>query len=136
MDMRGIALLVSLGALASCTTAPDPVTRSPDRQMEYERLIAGKVAGPPVKCLRSPDTNDMVTIDENTVAYRLGRNRVYINHMQGTCGGLGRGSIMVTRSFGNAELCQGDIAQMVDQISHMTTGSCVFGDFIPYARPR
>ena len=133
--MRGIVLLVSLGALASCTTGPDQVTRTPEGQRQYEQLIAGKVAGPPVHCLQSFNMQDMVPIDESTVAYRNG-SRVYINHMQGACGGLGRNAIMVTQSLGGSQSCSGDIVRMIDQSSHMMSGSCAFGEFIPYTLPR
>lgn len=134
--MRGVALLVTLGALASCTTAPEPVTRTPQAQQEFEHLVAGKVPGAPVQCLASYEMNDMVVIDESTVAYRLGGNRVYVNHLQGACNGLGRNAIMVTKSVGGSDSCRGDIVTMVDQSSHMMTGSCAFGEFIPYTRPR
>lgn len=134
--MRGVALLVGLGTLASCTTAPEPVTRSPEGQRQFEQLVAGKVAGAPVQCLPSYNMNDMVVIDESTVAYRLGGNRVYVNHLQGACNGLGRNAIMVTKSVGGSDSCRGDIVTMVDQSSRMLTGSCAFGDFIPYERRR
>lgn len=133
--MRGIALLVTFGALASCTTAPEPVTRTPEGQQEFVRLTAGKVPGRPVQCLPNFDMNDMVVIDEGTVAYRLGGNRVYINNLQGACRGIGRNATMVTRSVGGGENCRGDIIRMIDQGSHMMTGSCAFGEFIPYTRP-
>lgn len=133
--MRGIALLVIFGALAACTTAPPPMERTAAKQQEYEQLIAGKVAGPPMHCLQSYEMNDMVTIDESTIAYRSTGSRVFVNHMQGTCGGASGNFVMVTRTVGS-QTCRGDIAEMVDPFSHMTTGSCVFGDFIPYTKPR
>jgi hypothetical protein len=134
MNMRGIALLVICGALASCTTAPQPVMRSAAKQAEFEQLVAGKVAGAPMHCLPSYEMNNMVTIDESTVAYRSTGSRVYVNNMQGACGGAGGTSVMVTRTVGS-QTCRGDIAQMIDPYSHVTTGSCVFGDFIPYTKP-
>jgi hypothetical protein len=134
--MRGIALLVGFGALAACTMGPEQATRTPEGQRQFEQLVAGKVPGPPVHCLPSFDMNDMVIIDESTVAYRLGGNRVYINNMQGTCNGLGRNATMVTQTIGNTDTCRGDIARMIDQGSRMMSGSCAFGDFVPYTRPR
>lgn len=132
--MRGVGLLVALGVLASCSTAPGPMTRSPQAQREYDQLIAGKVAGPARTCLPSFNANDMVIIDEQTIAYRQGSGRVYINHMRGPCSGLGGNTTLVTRTFGT-ETCSGDIARVVDVPSRMTVGSCAFGDFIPYASP-
>jgi hypothetical protein len=133
--MRGISLLLIGAALASCTTAPPPPTRSAAKQAEYERLIAGKVAGPPVSCLPTYRQNDMVVIDDNTIAFRDGSRRTYINHMQGGCANLGGPYALVTKTYGTAQLCRGDIGQVVDVANHFTVGSCVFGDFIPYTTP-
>jgi hypothetical protein len=77
----------------------------------------------------------MIVIDEQTVAFRQGSNRVYIAHMPGGCSNLGRPPYaMVTKQFGTAQLCRGDIARIVDTTNRITVGSCVFGDFTPYTR--
>jgi hypothetical protein len=78
----------------------------------------------------------MVVIDEQTIAFRQGSSRVYVNHMQGGCTNLGGSNALVTKTFGTAQLCRGDIAQVVDLQNHFTVGSCVFGDFVPYTKPR
>jgi len=41
----------------------------------------------------------------------------------------------VTRQFGSADLCRGDIAQVVDPVNHIQVGSCVWGGFTPYVTP-
>lgn len=135
--MRAATILLTGAALASCSTAPPQVTRSSAGQQQFEQLIAGKVAGAPVRCLPSYGQNDMTVIDERTIAYRQGSNRVFINHMQHDCANLGDASTaLVTHSFGSSETCRGDIAQVLDTGSRMIVGSCVFGDFTPYAVPR
>jgi hypothetical protein len=135
MKMRGIPLLLIGAGLAACATQPPRPTRTLRAQQQYDQLLAGKAAGAPMSCLPSYRSNDMVTIDDNTIAFKDGSSRVYINHMQGGCSNLSAGPYaLVTRSFGGAGLCRGDIAQVVDTLSHMTVGSCVFGDFVPYAR--
>lgn len=133
--MRGISLLLIGPALASCATAPPQPTRSARAQQQYDRLLAGKVAGAPISCLAPYRSGDMVTIDDNTIAFKDGSSRVYINHMRGGCSNLsGSSYALVTRSFGGSGLCRGDIAEVVDTLNHMTVGSCVFGDFVPYTR--
>lgn len=134
--MRAVLLLLAGAALASsCTTAPPQPTRSADGQRQLDALTAGKVAGAPVQCLPSYNQNDMIVIDEQTIAYRQGSSRLFVNHLRQGCPGLGRGStVLVTRSFGSAETCRGDIAQVLDTGSRMIVGSCVFGDFVPYTR--
>lgn len=134
--MRKLTLMLAGAMIASCTTAPPLPTRSANGQIQYQRMIAGKVAGAPVRCLSNSNANDMTIIDEQTIAYRLG-GQVYINHLQRSCPGLGGPSnALVTRSSVASEICRGDVAYLMDTGSHFTVGSCVFGDFIPYAAPR
>ena len=134
--MRGISLLLLGATLVSCTAAPPAPMRSVRAQTRYDQLLAGKVAGRPQSCLPSYNANDMVTIDDSTVAFKRGTRTVYVNHMQGGCTNLASGSYaLLTHQFGGAGLCRGDIAQVVDTLNHITVGSCVFGDFIPYSRP-
>ena len=136
--MRGISLLLIGVGLVACTTtaAQQRPLRSAAKQQEFDRMLAGKVAGPPLSCLPHYRSNDMVVIDESTIAFRDGSRRVFVNHMMGGCSNLGGAYALVTRQFGSPDLCRGDIGQVVDLTTHSTVGSCVFGDFIPYTRPR
>ena len=133
--MRVIPILTAAAALASCTMSAVPP--SAQSQREYQQLLYGKVAQRPVSCLPHYLSNDMRVIDDNTIAFRNGNSRVYVAHMQGGCNGLAGGhNALVTHQYGNAELCRGDIARVVDTLNGFTVGSCVFGDFTPYVRPR
>ena len=133
--MRGLSLILLSAMLAGCTATAEQPIRTAKGQEEYQRLIAGKVAGQPISCLPVYRANDMVVIDEQTVAFRQGGNRVYIAHMPGGCSNLGRAPYtMVTRQVGSQGLCRGDIATIVDPVNGITVGSCVFGDFTPYSR--
>jgi hypothetical protein len=135
--MRSISLLLIGAALVGCsTTAQPPAMRTAENQAKFERLLAGKVAGPPVSCLPSQRANDMTVIDENTVIFRQSSNHVYIGQMQGGCSMLGRpGYALVTKQLGSSGLCHGDIATVVDTHGGFTVGSCVIGDFVPYSIP-
>jgi hypothetical protein len=133
--MRGILLLLIGGAtLASCAMEAGQQVRSAKAEKQYQQLLAGKVAGRPQSCLPSYNANDMVVIDEGTVAFKVGTRRVFVNHMQGGCTNLGGGYTLVTHGFSGTGLCRGDIAQVVDLRSRSTVGSCAFGDFIPYTK--
>lgn len=131
--MRSIPLLLVLAAASACSTAP-PVARSPEAQAHLNRMLAGRVPGPPVICLPAYRRNDMITIDENTLLFRSG-GTVYRNDLRGGCAGLSGNYALITRSSGSG-LCSGDIAEVADLSTGTSFGSCVLGDFVPYTMPR
>jgi hypothetical protein len=134
--MRVMPLLLVSCVLASCTTAPQPAMRSPDKQAELAQLLAGKVAQRPISCLPHYQSSDMRVIDDDTIAFRDGSRRTFVAHMNGGCSNLGSNSYaLVTHQFGTADLCSGEIARVVDTLNGMTVGSCSFGEFTPYTRP-
>ena len=134
--MRGIALLLIATTLASCAAAPQP-GRSAKAESRLQNLLAGKVAGPAVSCLPSYRADDMVVIDDQTIAFREGGRRVWVSNLSHSCSNLGSGNYaLVTKRYGGSGLCRGDIGQVADLTSGMTVGSCVFGDFTPYEATR
>ena len=134
--MRYLALPLIALAISSCTDAPpQPMAMAPADQSRLAALTAGKVAGPPVSCLPTYRSDDMIVIDENVIAFRDSPKRVYINNMRGGCLGIDGGrNALVTRNP-TGRLCSGDIAQVLDTASRAIMGSCVFGDFVPYTMP-
>src|SRR5918996_4439710 len=106
--MRGIYATPLLGlALAGCATQPPAPTRTAESQAELNKLIAGKTAGTPITCLPHYRADNMVRIDDSTVAFKQG-SRVYVNHLIGACSSLKSGFYaLVTRSNGIG-LCRGD----------------------------
>jgi hypothetical protein len=134
--MRLISVLIAGSVLASCSTAPPQPSRTAQGQRELQQLLVGKVAQRPISCLPHYRSGDMRVIDDDTIAFRDGSSRTYVAHMQGGCTNLSRGGYaLVTKQFGSAELCRGDIGRVVDTLNGFTIGSCVFGDFVPYVRP-
>ena len=135
--MRVISILAVATALASCTMSAEPSNSQLASQREYQQLIGDKVAKAPITCLPHYLSGDMRVINDETIAFRNGNARVYIAHMQGSCNNLAEGhNALVTHQYGNAELCRGDIGRVVDTLNGFTVGSCVFGDFVPYEKPR
>ncbi len=131
--LASLTIVTAAVGLAACATAPQPADRSPEAQRELARYLSGRTAGQPQSCLPTFRSQDMVVVDERTILYRDGSNRVWRNEMNGPCSGLGRpGTAIVTRQFGGGGLCRGEIAQIVDTAAGFTVGSCSFGDFVPY----
>ena len=135
----GVSPTIAVGGaalLASCSTAPVQETRSPKAARELASALAGRTAGPPVRCLPAFRTTQMQIVDDFTILYRDGRT-TYVQNPRGGCRGIANGGYtMVIRQFGTNQQCDGDIAQLVDLNSNFTGGSCIFGPFTPYTKPR
>lgn len=132
--MRLFCLFAVGAVLASCTMSARQPAPNAQAQTTYQRLVAGKVAKAPISCLPAYRSNDMVVVDDNTIAFK-DAGTVYINHPPGGCSQLSSGhTALVTRQYGGPGLCRGDIAQVVDTLNRMTVGSCTLGDFTPFVR--
>lgn len=134
--MRPAALLIIAAAGAASASSAVSEPRTTKAETELSRALAGKVAGPPVRCLPPLRTNGMTIIDDNTILFRRDRNLVYRNDPPGGCSPLSRGRFaLVTKTIGSG-LCRGDIAQVVDTSTGFPAGACALGDFVPYRTVR
>ena len=133
--MRGIILLATGATLAACTVSAQEPPPGVQAQSKAQQLLAGKVALAPISCLPTRRDNDMVVIDENTIAFKDGTSRVYVNHPAGGCPQLNQGhTALVSHQIGQEGPCSGDVEQVVDTLSHQAIGSCALGEFTPYVR--
>lgn len=124
-------LLLGAAALGACAQVPPPAPNI-EAQAELQQLLANKVAGQPVACLPPSRSEQMITIDDDTIAFRHG-NTVYVNEIEGGgCGRLSTGFYTLVTRRTSPSLCSGQIADVADLNTGMSVGSCVLGDFIPY----
>lgn len=134
--MRTATFLVLAATIAGCAPPPSPDQMAAQRaqaQQKLARLLTGKVAGQAQTCLSHFRSDDMVIVDDSTLAFRDG-SRTWINHPLSPCSGLGSGhAALVTHNIGGTGLCRGDIGQVVDTAGNFPIGSCAMGDFVPYA---
>lgn len=135
--MKHIVTLSAVLMLGACAATPEQIARDTAQQVKTEAELAdalkGYAAGTPVSCINP--RNDNTTIFGDKIMYRGGSSRVYVTNTNGGCFGLRRNDIIVTRST-NGQLCSGDIVTTVDPTSRMQSGSCAFGEFVPYKRVR
>jgi hypothetical protein len=129
MTLRILTASILLLASACATTVsarderPDPA---------FAKAVAGKIAGTPRSCISVQDTRDSTTY-RNAIVYRVSSKLSYVNDL-GNCPFLRNDNIMVTDIRGS-QICRGDIVNMVDRSSKFPSGSCSFGDFVPYETP-
>jgi hypothetical protein len=133
-----IVVSLLLASLAGCSAQPEAMAvRTPQAQRELDRFLTGKVAGAPVSCINDSTGKDMTVVDEETLIFRDGANRLYRNDPPGGCPGAGRpGYALVFKLYGGTGLCRGQIVQVTDLQSGTFGGSCSLGDFVPYEKPR
>ena len=134
--MRALVSPIVLAVAACSATGPSrPIPPPQANSSVGERVLAGKVAGEPVSCIRARDADRPVRL-ENGMAYRVSKSLAYVQQFGGQCD-LGRGvneAYLVRRST-QTRLCRGDIAELVDQGSNIPRGSCVYAEFVPYRAP-
>ncbi|MDR6789693.1 hypothetical protein J2Y58_003066 [Sphingomonas sp. BE138] len=125
------AAAAALGA-AAVVAAPAQKPDKPDRnRLDYEKLLAGKTAGPPQDCIDTRWTRPQLTAYDGKLIYRVSKKLVYVTDTGGGCEAVARGDAIVTRQF-QTRLCRGDIAQTVNLPARIPSGSCAMGAFVPY----
>lgn len=134
--MRQLLLLPLLLSAAACAASAEDQPRTLKAQQELDRYLVGKTAGSPQSCLPTYRRDNMITVDDRTILFRDGANRVYRNDPPGGCPGLDRPGISMVTRTPTGQLCRGDIVQLVDLTTGFSSGSCSFGDFVPYTAAR
>lgn len=119
--------IASVVTLAGCTAAPPPpANNAPIAQ------LAGRVAGEPKHCVSTGNGQSLTPVNRNTVLYGSGKT-IWVNTMQGNCGGFGQWDIMVTEPLGTQH-CKGDLVRSVDPVSRIPGPTCRLGEFVPYTK--
>lgn len=131
-----IVVPLFLLCLAGCApTQADLARQQSVEQAQQQRLataLTGFTPGQSTTCItlsRHYDTQ----IYGRTILYRMSPATVYRNDTSGGCAPDSRNNILITRTP-TSQLCRGDIAQTIDNTSRAPTGSCSFGDFVPYRK--
>lgn len=120
-------VIASAAVLASCAAAPPPpANNAPITE------IAGRVAGPPERCVLTEQGVGLRVANRNTLTYRSGK-KVYVNQVQGTCGGFGQWDVLVLEPIGT-QYCAGDLVRSFDPVSKIPGPTCRLGEFVPYTK--
>ena len=134
--MRALGPILLASTLAACTTSPPQMMeRNARAEARLQEELAGLVVtGQPTSCIPNWRADQMIVIDDDTILFRDGPNRIWRNETRGNCNMLDRGYTLVIRQTGS-QLCSGEIGQVVDLQSGVSGGSCVLGEFVAYNRP-
>jgi hypothetical protein len=138
VSIGNVGLLAAsvIALLATGASAPSEITHSPKAQKELAKALAGRTPGRAVPCMYNFPAAKMQVVDEWTILFRNG-GTVYVQNPRGGCRGIGApGYTLVTRQIGINQLCSGDIADLRQLSTHTSGGSCIFGPFTPYTKPK
>ena len=95
------------------------------------KLLEGRVAGEPERCLPYSAASDLKVIDKTAIVYGRGKT-VWVNRPSNAYS-LDDDEIMV-RSSHTAQVCNLDLVKLVDRTSLMQVGTVGLGDFVPYRK--
>ena len=132
-----LTLIALIGTVATgaCTRA-EPMGPTPREAAELARELGNRVPGQPQRCLDSFRTTGRSEVIGPNILYEEGRT-LWVSRTEGGCENAGRaGYILVTEQRGTSERCRGDIVRVITSTGGMFAGSCSFGDFVPYRKPR
>jgi hypothetical protein len=119
--MRIAFAAAALAALALPGAATADEKPYPKGEAELAKMLEGRVAGKPVKCLSSSTLGQSTVIDKTAIVYRSG-SKLYVNRPRGGADLYG------------SQLCNVDKVDLVDRSSRMWSGFVVLGDFVPYTK--
>lgn len=130
---KSFLALALLPLAAACTAGPPTQPALGAREArDLEKELAGKVPGKPVACIPSFDSSAMRVLGDSTVIYRVNKDLVYRGTLEWGCSGLSSGDALVMNRPMPTQYCRGDIARSMNLTNGTTSGSCAFGDFVPY----
>ncbi len=130
-----LALAVASLAGAAALGAPSVMAKDkPTGEEKLQKMLEGRVAGEPVRCIREKANRRMRTINDTAYVYGSG-NTIYVQRTQRP-ESIDDDDILVIRKFGSTQLCRLDQITTVDRFSGFFTGAVFFDDFIPYTREK
>lgn len=130
----GIAGLAALAIAMAAALAP-PVAVAKDKptgEEELAKLLEGRVAGEPQRCIRRHISDRMQTIDGTAYVYGRGKT-IYVQRTKHP-EDIDEDDVMVIRKFGSSDLCRLESITTVDRYSGFFTGAVFFEDFVPYTK--
>ncbi len=126
------AATLALVALPGAAMAGEQAKPDPKGEAQLAKMLEGRVAGKPVRCLSTPLLRDSTVIDKTAIVYRSG-SKLYVNRPRSGADQLDDDDILVTKLYGS-QLCNIDKVDLVDRGSRMWSGFVMLGDFVPYER--
>jgi len=127
--MKTFAAILAGAVLALGASAAD--ARRPTGEETLARMLQGRVAGTPVRCVPAWRGRDLRVIDHVGVVYDAG-NTIYVARARDP-ESLRDDDVLVSRRFGS-DFCRDDQMHTVERYSGALRSIVFLDDFVPYTR--
>lgn len=127
------AAMLALTLPGTASAAADTSPRNAAGEAELAKILEGRVAGEPERCLRHHEQRNMEIVDGTALVFRDG-DTIYVNRPSGA-NFLSEFDIPVFRLH-RSELCRLDMAEMRDQSLQFGGPRISLNDFVPYRLPK
>lgn len=139
LSLGSVTAAVALAAalpVAAQSDVETSVEAAPETKGEKRlaKLLEGRVAGEPQRCIRTLPSQRMQTIDRTAYVYGSGET-IYVQRTRDP-GSINDTDALVARRFNATELCRLDVMTTIDRVNGIFTGAVFFEDFVPYTRVR
>ena len=129
--MKKMAIILAGAALAFGGAAAWAETPAEKGEARLARMLEGRTAGEPIKCISALNSNRIQVIEYVGVVYDAG-DTIYVARPNNPRS-LGHWDIPVIERFGS-QLCSSDIIHTVDRSAGHVTGPVFLNDFVPYTK--
>lgn len=126
------SLVLTIIATAALAASPAMAGEKAAPEDALAKLLEGRVAGEPRKCISLSHSPSTQIIDQTAIVYRIG-NTLWVNRPRSGAESLDEDDILVTRTIGS-QLCSIDSVQLHDRSGYFWRGFVSLGDFIPYRK--
>tara|TARA_R110000824_G_scaffold303708_2_gene491496 strand:+ start:21626 stop:22036 length:411 start_codon:yes stop_codon:yes gene_type:complete len=133
--MRKLFLAIPAAMLlAAPAMSEEKIELTEKQQAKFDRRLEGRTAGEAQSCISFADQREMTVISDDILIFGSRRNAktIYVNKPIGSCHNADSNILSYSRP--TSSLCRGEIIQLIDNTTGMSTGSCAFGDFVPYTK--
>jgi len=120
--MKNIAIAIATTAALLAAPAMAGKQRLAGEE-KLAKLLEGRVAGEPERCLPMSAANDLEVIDKTALVYGRGKT-IWVN----------RPANPRSLDDDDAQVCSLDIVRLVDRTSMMEVGTVGLGEFVPYRK--
>jgi len=126
---------LAFGAAAAAVfsfTTPAAARDKVSGEEELAKLLEGRVAGEPVRCIRDHPNQPMRIIDKTAIVYGRGKT-IYVQRTRNP-EDIDDDDTLVIYKTDASRLCRLDHINTIDRVTGFYTGNLIFEDFIPYTK--